>query len=143
MRKFILIYTLLFGVVFSNMAYADCNTIAENEEWNDQLENVAAYYEHGDYEESLKIGLEMLQTCEKSPTLNYYISVDYQALGDNNKALEYILKSSDSTQHMATSKANEASIKRKKKELEMIVKGESTDFYKAMREAKREYKLLM
>ena len=142
-RIFLFLCTILLVASFSKAAYADCDSISDNEEWNDNLENVAAYYDHGDYEESLQIGLKMLSICDMSPTLNYYIAVDYQALGDNNKALEYILKSSDSTKHMATTKANEAGINRKKKELEMIVKGESTDFYKAMREMQREYTVLM
>ena len=123
-------------------AFADCEDIAQNEEWIRNLIDVAAFHDHGDYKESLEIGLKMLVMCDRSPALNYYIASDYQALGENAKAFAYILKASDGTAHMATSKENEESIKRKREELETIVMGETSakiNLYKY----KNEYKTAM
>ena len=123
-------------------AFADCEDIAQNEEWRRNLIDVAAFHDHGDYKESLEIGLKMLVMCDRSPALNYYIASDYQALGENAKAFAYILKASDGTAHMATSKENEESIKRKREELETIVMGETSakiNLYKY----KNEYKTAM
>ena len=122
-----------------SQAFADCDDIADNEAWIRNLIDVAAYHDHGDHAQSLEIGLKMLSMCDRSPALNYYSASNYQALGDNTKALEYILKASDGTAHMATSKENEDSIKRKRKELETIVVGETTANIKF----KDEYKALM
>ncbi|MBO4349802.1 MAG: hypothetical protein J6A01_02515 [Proteobacteria bacterium] len=125
-----------------SQAFADCDDISKDEEWRRNLIDVAAFHDHGDYEQSLEIGLKMTSKCDRSPALNYYIASNYQELGDNSKALEYILKASDGTTHMATSKENEESIKRKRKELETIVMGE-TSVRTNLIKFKNEYKAAM
>ncbi len=103
--KFVLpgLMALALSGVGMGEAFASCDNLENNTEWNTQLSILSDAYKDGKYEDVIKIGQRMVAICSESPALNFYIAKSYTALNEPTKALRFYQKAADNTGKFAVS----------------------------------------
>lgn len=98
-----ILLSLIFLLLFPLSAYAqNCQNLDKNKQWTEGLQYVKGAVETKSWDDALNKARELVQICNTSPMLNYYISIALREKGDKIKSLQYIQKASDDTFTFAT-----------------------------------------
>ena len=96
---------VLCSLVLMSHAYADnCDNFDRNKSWSSNMEKLNAAYEKEDWNSALRYSRELEQICDQSPILNYTIAHIHKNLGDNEKYLFYLQKSTQNTEKYSIDK---------------------------------------
>ena len=86
-------------------AFADpCDNLERNKVWSATFDKLNEAYEKEDYDAALQYSRELENICEQSPILNYTIAYIHKNLGDDEKYLFYLQKSTQNTERFAVDK---------------------------------------
>ncbi len=86
-------------------AFADpCDNLERNKVWSATFDKLNEAYEKEDYYAALQYSRELENICEQSPILNYTIAYIHKNLGDDEKYLFYLQKSTQNTERFAVDK---------------------------------------
>ena len=86
-------------------AFADsCDKLDSNKTWNATFEKLNEAYQNKDYATALQYSRELENICELSPILNYTIAYIHKGLGDREKYLFYLQKSTQNTERFSVDK---------------------------------------
>ena len=86
-------------------AFADsCDNLDSNKTWNATFEKLNNAYLRQDYATALQYSRELENICELSPILNYSIAYIHKGLGNSEKYLFYLQKSTQNTERFSVDK---------------------------------------
>ena len=86
-------------------AYADnCDNFDRNKAWMSNMEKLNDACEKEDWHAALRYSRDLEQICDQSPILNYTIAQIHKKLGDNEKYLFYLQKSTQNTEKYSIDK---------------------------------------
>ena len=86
-------------------AYADnCDNFDRNKAWMSNMEKLNDVCEKEDWHAALRYSRDLEQICDQSPILNYTIAQIHKKLGDNEKYLFYLQKSTQNTEKYSIDK---------------------------------------
>ena len=86
-------------------AFADsCDNLDANKAWTSGFAKLNEAYKAEEWDAALKYGKELEGICELSPSLNYVIARIYKNIGDQEKYLFYLQKSTQNTERFAVDK---------------------------------------
>ena len=95
----------LCSLALISSAFADsCDNLNTNKTWNATFEKLNEAYQNKDYATALQYSRELENICELSPILNYTIAYIHKGLGDNEKYLFYLQKSTQNTERFSVDK---------------------------------------
>ena len=95
----------LCSLALISSAFADnCDNLNNNKTWNATFEKLNEAYQNKDYATALQYSRELESICELSPILNYTIAYIHKGLGDNEKYLFYLQKSTQNTERFSVDK---------------------------------------
>lgn len=93
------------GLMWTSLAFADnCDKLDSNRKWLSSLESLKEAYSNEDWEMSLTYSKELEDICDKSPMLNYTIAHIHKNMGDQEKYLFYLQKSTQNTDKFVVDK---------------------------------------
>ncbi len=93
------------SLIWLSPAFADnCDNLGNNKAWVNTFNQLNEAYEGGDYNTALQHSHELENICELSPILNYTIAYIHKGLGDNEKYLFYLQKSTQNTDRFSVGK---------------------------------------
>jgi hypothetical protein len=86
-------------------AFADsCDNLDANNAWTSGFAKLNEAYKAEEWDAALKYSNELEEICELSPTLNYVIARIYKNLGNHEKYLFYLQKSTQNTERFSVDK---------------------------------------
>ena len=95
----------LCSLALISSAFADsCDKLENNKTWNATFEKLNEAYVNKDYATALQYSRELESICELSPILNYTIAYIHKGLGDKEKYLFYLQKSTQNTERFSVDK---------------------------------------
>ncbi len=95
----------LCSLALISSAFADsCDNLENNKTWNATFEKLNEAYTNKDYTAALQYSRELEKICELSPILNYTIAYIHKGLGDKEKYLFYLQKSTQNTERFSVDK---------------------------------------
>ncbi len=89
------------AIAAPTIAFADCNALDQNAEWNQGLTLLQKQVESGKYKEALETAKPLFSICQDSPALLYFTGLAMRGTGDAERATVYFQKSSESLSIMA------------------------------------------
>ena len=93
------------SLVWLSTAYADkCDKINSDPTWKAGFDQRNAAYKAEDWKAALKHSKELEEICDLSPNLNYTIARIHKNMGDKEKYLYYLQKSTQNTERFAVDK---------------------------------------
>ena len=93
------------SLVCVSPAFADnCERLDKNKTWVAEFDLLKADFQNEAWESALRHAEKLEKICEKSPILNYSIAHIYQGLGDEEKYLFYLQKSTQNTEQFSVKK---------------------------------------
>ncbi|MBO4350507.1 MAG: hypothetical protein J6A01_06145 [Proteobacteria bacterium] len=95
----------LCSLALVTSAFADsCDNLDSNNTWNATFEKLNEAYVRQDYATALQYSRELENICELSPILNYTIAYIHKGLGNSEKYLFYLQKSTQNTERFSVDK---------------------------------------
>ncbi len=93
------------SIIGLSNAFADnCDNLDRNKAWTSTFDLLNHAYESEDYAAALQYSRDLENICEHSPILNYTIAYIYKKLGDDEKYLFYLTKSTQNTERFSVDK---------------------------------------
>lgn len=90
---------------FMSPAYADnCTALNQNPDWNIEFALLNDAYKQEDWKNALEHAKILEQICDESPVLNYTIARIHHNMGNNEKYLYYLQKSTLNTEKFVVDK---------------------------------------
>ncbi len=98
MKKSLLIpLTLATYLLSIHSAFANCEEDVSSDAWKMLSSEMNRAYEDGRYEEALNSGKRLSMICDRSPVLNYTMSMIYMKLGNETESFNYIRRATEFT----------------------------------------------
>lgn len=100
------LFLVLLSSCFGNHAYAQCDNLDDNDQWNTQLEELVELIKIEDYDNAWHSARSLSAICSQSPILNYLMAKIAKGKKEPRNELYYYQKASEYTYEFAVEPHN-------------------------------------